>query len=115
MYKNAATPKDLDLYKRKIISFDDTLSYYPWFTVSLNLKNSDLTKYFGKSKTADADFNNIFDIKVTPPQNEQVTIKGFIGKNVSLIPNKKDKDYDLSFSVAEKNLSNDKCTFIFFV
>lgn len=113
MYQKAVTPTDLDLYKGKTITFDEDLTFYPWFQIALNLQNSDATKYFGQSKTSDADFRSIFDIKVAPPQNQQITINSFIGKNVTSIPTKKDKDYDLSLAVAETNFLNDKYTFIF--
>ncbi|HAP37796.1 hypothetical protein A2574_00610 [Candidatus Shapirobacteria bacterium RIFOXYD1_FULL_38_32] len=113
LYKNAVTNKDLDLYKGKKIVFDDKQTFYPWFQIALNLQNSDVSKYFGQSKTADSGFQSVFDIKVSPPHNEQITIKGFVGRNIKTIPNKKDREYDLSLAVVESNFLNDKYTFIF--
>lgn len=113
LYKNAVTKKDLDLYKGKIITFDERQTFYPWFTIALNMQNSDISKQFGESKTTDANFQSVFDIKIAPPSKEQITIKGFVGKNIKGIPNKKDKEYDLSFAVNETNFLNDKYTFIF--
>ena len=113
IYKDAVTPTDLDLFKGKVILFDGSLIFYPWFTIALNLQNSNVTKYFSTSKTSDADFNNVFDIKVAAPQNEQVTIRGFVGKGIKSIPDKKDREYDLSLAVTEYNFLNEKYTFIF--
>lgn len=113
MYKGAVTPKDLDLFKGKITIFEDNTTFYPWFRTSLNFKSSDVHKQFGSSKTADADFKSVFDIKIAPPNKEQITISSFIAKNVKSIPDKKDKDYDLSFAVTEANFLKDRYTFIF--
>jgi hypothetical protein len=112
-YQTAVTPKDLDLYKGKHINFDEEPTFHPWFQVALNMKNSDVTKYFGLSKTSDADFQNLFDVNIDQSRNQQVTINCFIGKNVKVIPSKKDKDYDLSFALSEANFQGDKYTFIF--
>ncbi len=113
LYQKTVTPKDFDLYKGKTISFNGELTFYPWFQIALNMQNSDVSKYFGHSKTADADFQNVFDIRIAPPRNEQVTINSFIGKNISAIPDKKDKEYDLSLAIVERNFLNEKYTFIF--
>jgi hypothetical protein len=79
----------------------------------LKLKNSNVSKYFSWSKTVDAGFQSVFDIKVAPLHNEQVTIRSFIGKNIKTIPDKKDREYDLSLAVVESNFLKDKYTFIF--
>jgi hypothetical protein len=113
LYKNAVTNKDLDLYKGKKIIFDEKQTFYPWFQLALNMQNADVSRYFGQSKTSDAGFQSVFDIKIAPPRNEQVTIKGFIGKNIKTIPDKKDREYDLSLAVVESNFLNDKYSFIF--
>lgn len=113
MYDGAVTPTDLDLFKRKITTFEDDATFYPWFRTALNLENSNVHKQFGASKTVDSDFQSVFDIKVAPPNKEQVTISSFIGRNVKSIPDKKDKNYDLSFAVTEANFLKDRYTFIF--
>jgi len=113
LYQNAVSNKDLDLYKGKRIAFDGEQTFYPWFQIALNMQNTDVSKYFGQAKTSDSDFKSVFDIKIAPPRNEQITIKSFIGKNIKAIPDKKDREYDLSLAVTESNFLKDKYTFIF--
>lgn len=112
-YKGAVTPNDLDLFKGKKILFDDKLSFYSWFRISLNLTNSSVNSHFAGSKTKDSAFNSIFDIRLFPPSNEMITIKSFIAKNVKYIPSKKNKEYDMSIAAVEQNFLGDKYTFLF--
>jgi len=113
MWDGAVTPKDLDIFKGIFMTFEDNLSFHSWFRMAFDLQSSDIYKHFGQSKTHDSDFQSVFDIKLVPSKNAQITINSFIGKNVQTIPDKKDREYDLSFAVTETNFLDDIYTFIF--
>lgn len=111
-FENAVTNKDLDLFKGKIITFDQEEIFHQWFTFALNTKNMDFNKTFGHSKTTDSTFQNILDIETTETR-DQITINSFVGKNIKKDFSSIKKKYDMIFSVKENNFLNDTYTFVF--
>ena len=111
-FENAVTSKDLDLFKGKIITFDQEEIFHQWFTFALNTKNMDFNKTFGHSKTTDSNFQNILDMETTESR-DQITINGFIGKNIKKDFSDMKQKHDMVFSVKENNYLNDKYTFVF--
>lgn len=113
-FENAVGHRDLDLFKGKILSFDDPNTSYPWFSIAFNMGKTDPSTYFKKGRSSDGEYMDIWNIDIPKEHNDQVTFNVGISKSKTqtgetvfengivhrrmVLPNHLDDEYAFTFN-----------------